>query len=103
MKDHESYPAYVARKCRAAKYSATYTRFWLAHLRCPLCGLWSTAPHHIRTRAAGGDDHAINLLPLCATHHAEIHQLGVRGFSERYPGVACAIETALDRSRVTGV
>lgn len=89
----------IAAYCARWKESATYQAFWQRHMRCECCGNWSAAPHHIRTRGSGGDDDPRNLLALCTTHHNEIHQLGNREFSERYPVVAAKIAAALDRSR----
>ncbi len=42
-------------------------------------------PHHVKSRGAGGGDTADNLMPLCAEHHREIHQIGPSGMGEKYP------------------
>ena len=86
--------------CRRWGKTATYEAFWLAHTTCECCGNHSAAPHHIRTRGAGGDDDPRNLLALCTTHHTEIHQVGSAEFCGRYPVVAHKVEAALDRPRV---
>ena len=39
--------------------------------------------HHVTTRGAGGPD-AENLVPLCRTHHSELHQMGVDSFQLHY-------------------
>ena len=38
---------------------------------------------HVRSRGAGGTDRA-NLVPMCATHHAEQHIMGIRTFEKRH-------------------
>lgn len=42
------------------------------------------AGHHIKTKGSGGDDVDGNLISLCASHHAEIHSMGIRVFLETY-------------------
>lgn len=95
----------IIKTCRARKYSGTYRDFWLAHHRCECCGKTSAAPHHIRTRGAGGDDNPLNLLALCTSCHTTIHQLGAKTFGEQNPKVKQKIRAALERSRerVTGL
>jgi hypothetical protein len=41
-------------------------------------------PHHVRSRGSGGDDVPENLMPLCARHHAEIHQVGTIKMASKY-------------------
>lgn len=96
MTHTDDWATYVRAHCRAHKYTATYTDWWLRHLRCevPGCGLRSAAPHHIRSRGSGGDDNPVNLVALCTNHHTEIHQLGVGEFARRYPAMAAKIEAA---------
>lgn len=51
----------------------------LAEIRtqpCAVCGLVPCDAHHIRSRGAGGDDTADNLMPLCRDHHQEVHRVG---------------------------
>ena len=50
---------------------------YVTHMR-PVAG------HHIKTKGSGGDDVDDNLIPLCATHHAEIHSMGISGFLRSY-------------------
>lgn len=45
---------------------------------------------HVRSRGAGGNDHA-NCLPLCRAHHREQHQIGWKEFQFRH-----AIPNAVD-------
>lgn len=42
-------------------------------------------PHHLRSRGAGGDDVAENVVALCFDHHREIHQRGIDAMATRYP------------------
>lgn len=99
----DDFGEYVAAHCRVHGYSAEYTAFWMNHQRCEVagCGLWSAAPHHWRTRGAGGDDNPLNLAALCTTHHTEVHTVGVKEFGERHPEMAPKIAAALERARVT--
>ena len=53
---------------------------------CVVCGAGSD-PAHIKSRGAGGDDVADNLLALCRRHHSEQHALGWSGFVGKYPAV----------------
>ena len=39
-------------------------------------------PHHTTTRKAGGNDYAT--IPLCATHHHEVHFIGKKTFQKKY-------------------
>ena len=83
--------AYCARK----RYSLGYARYWTEHWFCEACGAGAGAPHHIRTRGAGGRDTQDNLLSLCATHHKQIHDEGVKTFGARYPKLKGKIDKAL--------
>jgi hypothetical protein len=91
---------YITAHCAKYGYSEEYTRFWIGHSRCEICGLHSDAPHHIRTRGAGGDDDSTNLLALCTTHHNEIHQYGEQKFARLYPRMTARLEAAHERDRV---
>ncbi len=50
---------------------------YVTHMR-PVAG------HHIKTKGSGGDDVDDNLIPLCASHHAEIHSTGIKAFLAAY-------------------
>ena len=56
-------------------------------ISCICCLATPSQPHHVKSRGAGGDDVAINLLPLCALCHYEIHKRGLVYMSEEYPGI----------------
>ena len=52
---------------------------------CCACGKWGDIhAHHIKTRGAGGGDTFENLLPLCMSHHTEIHKIGAQAMREKY-------------------
>lgn len=52
-------------------------------LVCTICGV-KADKHHIKTRGSGGKDEKWNLIPLCRTHHVEIHKIGNTKFVEKY-------------------
>lgn len=57
---------------------------------CVACGHSAdneVCSHHVQTRAAGGTDHPFNLMPLCSTHHTEIHRAGTASTARKYAGV----------------
>lgn len=89
--------AYCARK----RYSLGYARYWAYHVACevPGCGVSSDAPHHLRTRGAGGKDTPDNLLSLCTVHHRQAHDAGVRTFAARYPALKGKIDKALEAEK----
>lgn len=54
-------------------------------LPCVVCHCYgTTVAHHIKTKGAGGDDSVENLIPLCTSHHQEIHNIGRDSMLERY-------------------
>ena len=58
---------------------------WLRGIGCILCGHLngSIHIHHVKTRGSGGED-KLNVVPLCAIHHAEIHTIGRNTFDKKY-------------------
>lgn len=59
---------------------------------CLVCGLCSSdmvCLHHIKTRKAWPEfkDKAWNLMPLCLSHHNQIHSIGLESMSRRYNSV----------------
>lgn len=82
--------------CGRKRYSLAYARYWNDHQICevPPCDRLAAAPHHIRTRGAGGKDDAGNLLALCALHHRQVHDAGADTFAARYPALAGKIRKA---------
>ena len=93
MLDRDEKMAMAARK----HWSAAYTGFWMDSPGCAAdgCGEPSEPPHHIRTRGAGGSDDSYNLLPLCVSHHREIHTIGCKLFMFRHPRTRGKITRAL--------
>lgn len=43
--------------------------------------------HHVKTRKASGTDDVWNLMPLQHKYHQEIHSIGLKKMSEKYPAV----------------
>lgn len=54
-------------------------------IRCLITGVLDADIHHVKTRGSGGGDKAWNLMPLCREAHTEVHKIGLRRFSEKYP------------------
>ena len=88
--------------CVRKHYSAAYAQYAMEHTVCEACRGDAELPHHVRTRAAGGDDDAANLLGLCTLCHRRIHSLGVRRFSFLYPALRDKMRRALDRPKGGG-
>ena len=40
--------------------------------------------HHVKTRKSGGTDDSYNLMPLCRSHHTEVHKTGTSTFVNKY-------------------
>jgi len=76
----------IRRYCKHHKYSDAYADYWVNNLFCriALCGNYSAAPHHIKSRGAGGGDEPGNLMALCTAHHNEVHTIGRKTFMEKY-------------------
>ena len=56
---------------------------------CLICRSMNSDPHHIRPVSNFGPDKDWNLIPLCRSHHSEIHQIGLNSFVVKYgTGVA---------------
>jgi hypothetical protein len=41
--------------------------------------------HHIKSKGSGGDDVPSNIIPLCMSHHSEIHTIGSKKMMEKHP------------------
>ena len=87
--------------CARKRYSLAYVRYWCSRLQCVIPGCLETpdAPHHIRTRGAGGKDTPDNLIALCTVHHRQAHDAGVRTFAARYPALKGKIDKALEAEK----
>lgn len=52
---------------------------------CVICGSTiGVVGHHLKTRGAGGDDVAENLIAVCGKHHDEIHRIGTYTWKVKY-------------------
>lgn len=56
-------------------------------LPCVICGISPSDAHHITSRGASGDDTLDNLIPLARKYHIELHTIGIRSMSKKYPEV----------------
>ena len=81
--------------CKKKGYSEEYAKYWEAHKFCELCTSYSSPPHHIKTRGAGGVDDPSNLLALCLPHHNEVHNIGWKTFGLKYPKVFMKMNNAM--------
>ena len=54
-------------------------------MRCDICSQPAVI-HHIFTRGAYGKraENDSNMIPLCITHHTEVHTIGRKTFAEKY-------------------
>jgi len=93
----------IKNHCRKYKYSKEYEAYWLQNPFCEICGYYSTPPHHLRTRGAGGTDESGNLIALCTEHHNEAHTMGVQSFARKYAQFYDKIFVALDIEKVGSV
>jgi len=86
----------IIQHCRQHKYSHAYRDYWLAHPQCEVvsCHKWTGAPHHIRSRGAGGSDELGNFLSLCSKHHIEIHMMGWQTFARCHEELREKLEAA---------
>ena len=58
--------------------------------------------HHVKTRGAGGCDSEFNLMPLCQTHHNEVHYIGLNKFADYYEDVkAFLINHGYEKDKLT--
>lgn len=51
---------------------------------CLICGT-DAIYHHVKSYGSGGATVKEKLMPLCMTHHTEIHMSGLMKFSKSYP------------------
>ena len=77
-------------KINAARRSRRFKKhYWsegyviaIKTMPCTVCRARPSHAHHVKTKAAGGD--YTHLVPLCPTHHHELHNSGVSTFSDKY-------------------
>jgi len=53
---------------------------WVRKQPCEVCGERPSENAHVRSRGAGGTHE--DVVPLCAPHHRQQHDIGIRSFSE---------------------
>lgn len=51
-----------------------------------ICGK-NAAYHHVKTFGSGGKTVPYNLIPLCVSHHNDIHARGTNFFASKFPSV----------------
>lgn len=58
-------------------------------LPCTACGesYQDRCFHHVRHRGSGGCNFIWNLMPLCLSHHSEVHCIGLTSFSIKYDSI----------------
>ena len=59
---------------------------WVRTLPCVVCGSWSQA-HHLKGHGHGGTGKKVSdlwVMPLCAEHHAELHNHGHVTWERKY-------------------
>jgi hypothetical protein len=71
-------------------------------LHCCVCFAPRVDVHHFKSRKSGGGDNLGNLMPLCRTHHTEIHTIGRWSFLEKYDGKdkGCQITKSRQRAKL---
>jgi len=50
---------------------------------CTVCGI-EAFHHHLKSFSSGGETKKYNLIPLCFTHHTEIHSYGLIRFAREH-------------------
>jgi hypothetical protein len=63
-------------------------------LPCLACGITPCDAHHVKTRGAGGQDTADNLMPLCREHHTLLHTIGYGRMTKKFPVIRNWLELA---------
>ena len=66
--------------------SAKYRKL-VSEQPCIICGGTPSAPHHDRkgqNAGMGMKPHDTTCIPICATHHQELHAIGRMSFCEKY-------------------
>lgn len=52
-------------------------------MSCVVCGDLNIELHHVRSKGSGGPDESWNLMPLCRTHHREIHDRTLKQMTDK--------------------
>lgn len=69
------YRAWIRKQVCAIPATSTWLPDWSLRAVIHAC--------HVQSRGAGGRDYG-NLVPMCATHHAEQHTIGQRSFERKH-------------------
>ncbi|MCL8662943.1 DUF968 domain-containing protein, partial [Salmonella enterica subsp. enterica serovar Enteritidis] len=102
--DPESPESFMLRPKRRRWVNERYTR-WVKSQPCACCGKQADDPHHLIGHGQGGmgtKAHDLFVLPLCRTHHNELHADTV-AFEERYGSQLELIFRFIDRALAIGV
>jgi len=52
---------------------------------CCVCGnMHRSHPHHTEVSGTGIKGNDLSCIPLCGSHHTEIHHIGVKTFEDKY-------------------
>ncbi|WP_241966655.1 DUF968 domain-containing protein [Salmonella enterica] len=97
--DPESPESFMLRPKRRRWVNERYTR-WVKSQPCACCGKQADDPHHLIGHGQGGmgtKAHDLFVLPLCRTHHNELHADTV-AFEEKYGSQLELIFRFIDRS-----
>ncbi|EDU4818676.1 DUF968 domain-containing protein, partial [Salmonella enterica subsp. enterica serovar 4,[5],12:i:-] len=102
--DPESPESFMLRPKRRRWVNERYTR-WVKSQPCACCGKQADDPHHLIGHGQGGmgtKAHDLFVLPLCRTHHNELHADTV-AFEEKYGSQLELIFRFIDRALAIGV
>ncbi|EDA5207397.1 hypothetical protein CC578_20790 [Salmonella enterica subsp. enterica serovar Thompson] len=102
--DPESPESFMLRPKRRRWVNERYTR-WVKSQPCACCGKQADDPHHLIGYGQGGmgtKAHDLFVLPLCRTHHNELHADTV-AFEEKYGSQLELIFRFIDRALAIGV
>ncbi|EBP6818099.1 DUF968 domain-containing protein [Salmonella enterica] len=101
--DPESPESFMLRPKRRRWVNERYTR-WVKSQPCACCGKQADDPHHLIGHGQGGmgtKAHDLFVLPLCRTHHNELHADTV-AFEEKYGSQLVLIFRFIDRALAIG-
>ncbi|SUH38022.1 putative cytoplasmic protein [Salmonella enterica subsp. enterica] len=101
--DPESPESFMLRPKRRRWVNERYTR-WVKSQPCACCGKQADDPHHLIGHGQGGmgtKAHDLFVLPLCRTHHNELHADTV-AFEEKYGSQLELIFRFIDRALAIG-
>ena len=102
--DPESPESFMLRPKRRRWKNEKYTR-WVKVQPCACCGKQADDPHHLTGHGQGGmgtKAHDLFVLPLCRTHHDELHADTV-AFEKKYGTQPEMVLKTLDRELAIGV